>query len=472
MSGADDGTLPQGSLEAGTGSSLQSAGGDAGPVQLEQWLADGRYDDVRAWFEAATALEGARTLSRADADTAGTAFRLIGRDRQLEIFEMLSLSDQQRLLDGMMHDRAATLVGDMDVDDQARLIGELPAKVASRLLSGMRARDLAGTAVLLGYPEGSAGRIMSPEYVSLKASMTAAQALLKIRSRALDAETIYTLPVLDDGRRLLGVIGLRRLLLADDGDKVGDLLFGDDVYSVSAYDTAEDAALLIRDAGLIALPVLDLEQRLVGVITVDDAMDVLKDADTADVALHGGSSPLGRPYMSAGVLELARSRAVWLTLLIVAAALTVNVLQHFEDTLASLVTLALFIPLLIDTGGNAGAQASTVVTRALALGDIRREDLVQVLWREARAGALLGVMLAGLALPPVWWLFGADIAAVVSLTLAAVCVWASTVGAALPLVARRLGGDPAVVSAPVVTTLVDATGLIIYFTMARAVLGI
>jgi magnesium transporter len=444
----------------------------AGSAQLHQWLDDRQYDQLRSWFDEATALEGARELSRADDDAAGAAFRLLERERQLELFEMLEVADQQRLLDGMLDGRARTLIADMDVDDRARLLGELPAKVAARLLSGMRTKDLNDTATLLGYAEGTAGRIMSPDYVSLKQHMTAAQALEKIRSRALDAETIYTLPVLDDERRLVGVVGLRRILLADPGEQVAALLFDTDVYSVSVSDDRETAARLVRDAGLIAVPVLDGEQRLVGVITVDDAMDVLKEEETEDAALHGGSSPLGRPYLNAGVLQLARSRAVWLLALIVAAALTVNVLQYFEDTLSRLVTLALFIPLLIDTGGNAGAQASTVVTRALAVGEIRPEDLRRVLWRESRTGALLGVMLAGAALMPVWLLFGGPMAVVVSTTLAVVCAWASTVGAALPLAARRFGGDPAVVSAPVVTTLVDATGLVIYFFVARAVLGL
>lgn len=441
-------------------------------ADLEEWLEKREYERVRAWLEDTTALNAARSLSRSRADIAGAAFRLAGRERQLEVFELLEADDQKRILEGLGDETAIRLVREMDVDDQARIIGEMPAKVAARFLAGMRTKDLSAAAILLGYPEGTAGRMMSPEYVALKADMTAAEALERIRMRALDAETIYTLPVLDSGRRIAGIIGLRRLIIAPDQQKISDLLFEDDIYSISAYSSAEEASMLLRDTGLLALPVVDGEQRMIGVVTVDDAMDVLKEAEKEDAALHGGSRPLRGAYMSSGVTQLARSRAVWLLMLIVAAALTVNVLQHFEETLTRLITLALFIPLLIDTGGNAGAQASTVVTRALALGEIREGDLLRVLGREASTGALLGTMLAAVALGPVWILFGAEIAAVVSLTLLAVCTWASAVGSALPLLAQRTGGDPAVVSAPVVTTLVDGTGLVIYFLIARAMLGV
>jgi magnesium transporter len=313
--------------------------------------------------------------------------------------------------------------------------------------------------------------MMSPDYVSLRASMSVEQAMARIRREAVDAETIYVLPVLDDERRLIGVTGLRKLVVAPPDARVGDLMT-DEVYQVHTDTDREVAARLVQDAGLIALPVVDSEDRLVGVITVDDAMQVIQAEETEDFAFHGASAPLGMSYLAVSALGLARARAVWLLVLIIAAALTVNVLQFFEETLEAAVTLALFIPLLIDTGGNSGAQASTAVIRALAVGEVRIVDLPRVVWRETRTGLLLGAMLALAVLLPVTLLYDARLATVVALTLVVICTWATAAGSALPLLARRVGVDPAVVSAPLITTLVDATGLIIYFLIARAILGL
>jgi magnesium transporter len=312
---------------------------------------------------------------------------------------------------------------------------------------------------------------MSPEFVSLRASMSAADAMAKIRREGLDAETIYALPVLDDQRHLIGVTGLRGLVLASPTTRVGDLM-ETSIHMVTTDTDREVAARLVREAGLIALPVVDSETRLVGVLTVDDAMGILEIEETEDFALHGGHAPLNKPYLAVSAFGLARARGVWLLFLIVAATLSVNVLQFFEDTLEAVVTLALFIPLLIDTGGNSGSQAATVVIRAMAVGEVRFADLPSVVWREARVGIMLGLMLAVAGFVPVWVFFDADIALIVSSTLVTICAWATFAGSMLPMLARRAGVDPAVVSAPLITTLVDATGLIIYFLIARAVLGI
>jgi magnesium transporter len=312
---------------------------------------------------------------------------------------------------------------------------------------------------------------MSPEIASLRAGMTATAALERLRRIGHSAETIYALPVTDDRRRLLGMLGLRDLVLADPDALVGDLM-DTDVYSARVDTDQEQAARLIREADLLALPIVDSEDRLVGVVTVDDAMEVLEEEETEDVARSGGAEPLGRPYLATSVMQIARSRVVWLLVLIVAATLTVNVLHAFEETLSQAVTLALFIPLVIGTGGNTGAQAATTVTRALAVGEVRFDDLGVVVLREARVGLLLGAMLGLLAIVPTWLFVGREIAIVVSVTLLTVCTLAALVGSLLPLVARRVGVDPAVVSAPFITTLVDATGLVVYFVVARTVLGL
>ena len=360
----------------------------------------------------------------------------------------------------------------MDPDDRARLVDEMPAKVARRLLAGLSPWERALTATLLGYPEDTAGRIMSPEYVSLRAGMSAEQALDKVRRAGSSAETVYALPVTDDQRHLIGAIGLRDVVMAEPDQRIGDLMETEtEVYSARVDDDQEVVARLIGEADLLALPIVDTENRLVGIVTVDDAIEILEEEETEDIARSGGSEPVRRPYLSVSVFRLARTRIIWLLLLIVAASLTVSVLDYFQVALETVVTLSLFIPLLIGTGGNTGAQSATTVVRALAVGEVRFEDLPRVVGREARVGLMLGVGLGLIAFVPVSFLFGTQMGAVVSLSVATICTFASTVGSLLPLLAGRLGLDPAVLSAPFITTIVDASGLVIYFLIAKAILG-
>lgn len=410
-------------------------------------------------------------LIRLDATDTAFAFRLLPRDRAMEVFEALDPQNQQQVLDGLLDDRVIHLIEELDPDDRVRLLDEMPAKVANRLLGQLSAAERDVTTVLLGYPEYSAGRLMTPEFVSLRAAMTVAEAIAKIRREGIDAETVYALAVLDDERHLIGIIGLRSLILAQPDRRVADLM-RTDVHMVSTDTDREVAARLVQEEGLIALPVVDSERRLVGVITVDDAMEVLEAEVTEDFALAAAHSPINQAYLSASVLRLARVRALWLLVLILGAALTVNVLQVFEATLEQITALALFVPLLIGTGGNSGAQSATAVIRALAVGEVRFGDLPRIVWREARVGLLLGVMLATATIGPVALIWDFDLALVVALTLVSICTWATIAGSALPLLAKRVGVDPAVVSAPFITTLVDASGLVLYFTYAKLLLGI
>lgn len=359
----------------------------------------------------------------------------------------------------------------LDADDRARLTDEMPAKVAKRFLAGLPETARRNTNILLGYPEESVGRIMSPRYVSLRASLTAVDALSKVRRAGLRSREVLVLPVADDQRRLVGVVDLPDVVTATAGTRVGELTRSE-TYSVQVDDDQEVGARLMQEADLVALPVLDTEGRLVGVFTVDDAMEILEQEETEDFARAGGVEPLTVPYLEATVLQLARKRATWLLVLILAAVATVNVLGVFEDTLEQVLALALFIPLLIDTGGNSGSQAATVVIRDMAVGEVRFSDLPRVLKRELVVGVLLGLMLGAVAIPIVWVFFGLDFALVIGSTLFVICTWASFSGGLLPIVAKRIGIDPAVVSAPLITTLVDATGLIIYFLIAQAILGI
>jgi magnesium transporter len=426
---------------------------------------------IRTDLANAAVIEIVAALKRLEPFETGLVFRLLDRDRALEVFEDLDPANQQQVIDGLHEPHVTALLEALDPNDRVRLLDELPAKVASRLVAALSQRERELTTVLLGYPAESAARHMSPEYVALRASMTVAEALNKIRRDGPEAETVYTLPVVDDTRRLVGVVGLRRVVVGESDRLIGDIM-RTDVVSVLADADREVAARLVSEAGLIALPVVDHEHRLIGVLTFDDAMQILELEASEDLALQGGQSPLTKPYLAVSVRELARARGVWLLMLIIAATLTVNVLQLFEDQLAEVVALALFIPLLTGTGGNAGAQASTAVIRAMAVDDIRFTDLPRIAWREARAGVLLGLILGSAVTVPIAVIWSTKIGFVVGLTLISVCTWATIAGATLPLLVRRFGADPAVVSAPVITTVVDATGLLIYFIWAITLLGI
>jgi magnesium transporter len=432
-----------------------------------------RAGDLRG-VKAALAEEDVPTvvdeLERLDAVTRAVAFRALPKDMALAVFEDLDPALQSELLDTMRQETVTELIADLDPDDRATLLDELPATVANKLLQGLSPYERSMTTALLGYPPDSAGRRMSPQVVSIPERMTVGQALDHVRTHEADAEMIYTLPVVGQGRRILGVVSLRRLFVSDPALPVTEVM--SEPIVVHASEDQEVAARLVRDHGTLAVPVVDAEDRLLGVFTVDDAMRILESEESEDFARTGGSEPLRRPYLATRVLELVRSRIIWLLVLIAAAALTVNVLDYFEDTLAEVVALALFIPLLIGTGGNTGAQAVTTVVRALAIGDVRFRDLPRVVGRELMTGASLGALLGAAAFFPVTYLVGADIAAVLSTSLVVVCTMATTAGAVIPMIAKRVGVDPAVVSAPFITTLVDATGLVVYFLIAQAVLGL
>lgn len=440
----DHGRL-SGALRAGDLAAVAAGAGDLGPREL------------------------AEVLARCDETDAGVLFRLLDKDTAAAVFEELDAVSARRVLDGMREDAVAELLAGLDPDDRVRLLGEMPASVAHRVLAGLAPDRRRATAALLGYPAGSAGRLMTPEIVSLHAGGTVTDALARVRRAGPSAETVYTLPVVGQGRVLEGLVTLRELVLTPPDTPLAELV-DTDPPCVQATEPAEQAARALGDSGRIALPVVDAERRLLGLVTIDDAVEELERADSEDVARQSGAAPWSGHYMTVGVLSLARSRIVWLLLLLVAATLTVNVLQYFEDTLAQVTALALFVPLLIGTGGNAGSQAATASVRALAVDEVRPSDVLAVMWREARVGAALGAMLAVAGLAIGTALVGAQVALVVGISLVAICAWAATIGATMPLVARRLGIDPAVVSAPAVTTLVDATGLVIYFSVAHLVI--
>ncbi|KUG52460.1 magnesium transporter [Serinicoccus chungangensis] len=409
-------------------------------------------------------------LERLDARARAVAYRMLPRAASVRVFELLAPALQSELLTQLRSQDVGLLVAELDPDDRASLLDELPTSVARELLTGLEPDERRMTLAVLGYPPESVGRRMTPEVLSLPLGITVADALVQVREGADAAETIYMLPVVDPGRVVVGVVSLRRLLVTDP-ETVVDAVMSAPI-TVTATLDQEVAARSVRDHGALAVPVVDAEDRLLGVLTVDDAMRILELEESEDVARSGGTVPTGRPYLSTSVWRLVRSRVAWLLILIVAAALTVNVLDYFEDTLARVVTLALFVPLLIGTGGNVGAQSATTVIRALALDEVRTRDVGRVLVREVAVGVLLGGALALLAFLPSAWLAGVDIAVVLAISLVAVCTLAAGAGGVIPIVARRLGVDPAVISAPFITTFVDATGLVVYFLVAGLVLGL
>ena len=449
-------------------------------MAMPELVASREIEALNDWLRDASTVEIAEELGRLDPADRAIPFRLLAKDRALEVFEALDPIHQQELLEGLRDANVRQLFEEMDPDDRARLVDEMPAKVAKRLLAGLSPHERNLTATLLGYPENSAGRVMSPEVASLRANQTVADALGRLRRTGRSAETIYALPVTDESRRLVGALGLRDLVLADPDTTIGELM-DTDVYSARVDEDQERVARLMQEADLLALPIVDAEARLVGIVTVDDAMQILEEEQTEDVALSGAAEPLAHPYLAVSIMGIARSRIIWLFVLIGAASLTALVLGAFEEQLAAFVALALFIPLVIGTGGNTGAQAATTITRALAVGEVRGTDVALVVLREMRVGLLLGAMLGVVAfLPALLFVrflslqpeLAQQVALVVSLTLLFVCTLATTIGSLLPLLARRLGIDPAVMSAPFITTLVDATGLLVYFVVAGIVLGL
>ncbi|VEG53578.1 magnesium transporter [Mycolicibacterium aurum] len=409
-------------------------------------------------------------LERLDRREQAVLYRVLPKDRALEVFEVLDASLQRDLVGALQDDAVAALFADLDPDDRVELLDELPAKVAGRLLHGLPPDERELTAAVLGYPQGSIGRRMSPEVVSVRPTMTTAEALTRVSSGLTRAETVYTLPVVDEERELIGVVTLRRLLAAPPGTSVAEVMRPP--HWARARESAETAARRCADLKVLALPVVDNETRLVGILTVDDALRILESADSEDQARISGAEPLRRPYLTAPVVNLVRTRVVWLLVLAIGATLTVQVLEVFEATLAEMVALALFVPLLIGTGGNTGNQAATTVTRALALGDVGPRDLGKVLFREFRVGLSLGLLLGGLAFAVTSLVYDRSIGTVIGVTLVSLCTMAATVGGAMPLIARAIRVDPAVFSNPFISTFVDATGLLIYFMVAKAVLGI
>jgi magnesium transporter len=387
-----------------------------------------------------------------------------------EILEELPPIAAARILRSLSAPEASQLLGEMDPDDAADVVDVLPDEAVAEILVRMKPEDAAEIRQLSGYDPDTAGGIMTPEYVAVSKDATSAQAIAAIRRLVDEAETVNYVYVVDEERHLLGVLSLYRLMLSSEGTPVVELMAPSTV-RVKASADQETAARILTDRNLLAIPVVDDDDHLVGIITEDDVADVIEAEATEDIERLGGSQPLNLPYRLASVPLLVRKRVGWLMILFIAQGYTGTVLRNFEGELAAVVALSFFIPLLIGTGGNVGSQTVTLVVRAMALGEVAMRDIGWLVFKELRVGIAMGLVMGVAAIGQSWFLgVSSDIATAVSIAVIAICAWAATVAAALPLILRRLGVDPAVVSAPLITTLVDGTGLIIYFEIARRVL--
>lgn len=398
------------------------------------------------------------------------AFRLLSKDEAIEVYEYLDYSVQERLIEELKSQEVRDIVDQMSSDDRARLFDELPAKIVNRLLEQLSPAERQATAQLLGYEADTAGRIMTLELVALKDNFTVNQALERIRSLANASEMIYYLYVTDVARRLTGIVSLRELVTSQPEQTIGEVMTRDVVFVHTDTDQ-EEVARLIQRYDFLAVPVVDREERLVGIITVDDVIDILQQETTEDIYALGGVQSDGDNYFQMNLMQVARKRVVWLFVLLITNTVTGTIIKSQEDILAKVVTLTAFIPLLTGTGGNVGAQSSTVVIRGMNTEEIRSLGTLQVIVREAIAGALLGGMLGTVATIWAYFLQGRiEVAIAVGTSLVAISILASISGSALPFLFRFLRLDPALMSAPFITTAVDVLGVLIYFNLARVIL--
>jgi magnesium transporter len=422
----------------------------------------------------------AEFLDELEPEQQAVVFRLLPKDMAAEVFTYLEDSqDQEKLIGALSDKELRDVLDELYLDDTVDIIEDMPANVVSRILRNTDASTRSQINQLLNYPKDSAGSIMTTEFVYLHPDATVEESFARIRKVGLDKETVYTCYVTRN-RVLLGVVTVRRLLLSSYETRIRDIM-ETNVISVKTHEDKEDVAQMFSKYDLSALPVVDGEDRLVGIITFDDAMDVIEEETTEDFEKMAAILPSDKPYLKTGVLETWRSRIPWLMLLMLSATFTGLIITSFETALAACVVLTSFIPMLSGTGGNSGSQSSVAVIRALSLGEVEFSDMLQVLWKEIRVAVLCGLCLAAanfgkMMLVDRWLMHNLEVtpavALVVCLTLLCTVVCAKVVGCTLPMVAEKLGIDPAVMASPFITTIVDALSLLIYFFIATRVLNL
>ncbi|MBQ6695845.1 MAG: magnesium transporter [Lachnospiraceae bacterium] len=430
-------------------------------TKLRQLLAEMNDADIAAYMDE---LDEADELK---------VFRILPKDLAADVFAYLEVENQQMIITSLTDKEAAHVIDNLMADDAVDLLEEMPASVVKKLLANVSAEARRDINHLLRYPEESAGSIMTVEYVDLKESLTVEQAIERIRKVGVDSETINICYVLDAQRRLLGTVALRYLLLSDSDEIIGDIMH-ENVISINTLMDQEEVAKQFKKYDFISMPVVDNENRLVGIITVDDIVDIMEEETTEDMEKMAAIVPGDKPYIRTSVWENFLKRIPWLLFLMVSSAFTGAILASYENALSVCAALTFFIPMLMGTGGNAGGQASVTVIRGISMGEIEYRDVPSVMWKELRVSVLCGLCLAvaNFAKLMLFDKVGLLVALVVSITLLVVVVMAMLLGCVLPVIAKRIGLDPAVMASPFITTIVDALSLLVYFRVAVMILGI
>ena len=444
--------------------------------RLMNLLNGGKHSELRGALMMLNEVDIARFMETLDKEKLLLTFRILPKDVSADVFAYMSAEQKQTLVESIGDNEIRSLIEDMFLDDTVDFLEELPANVVKRVLQNTSESKRNLINQFLRYPENSAGSLMTIEYMELKRGLTVREAMSAIKKTGLDKETIYTLYIIDQARHLIGTIALRTLILADDEILI-DSLMDTNIISVNTMDDQEKVAETVREYDLMTIPVVDNEHRLVGIITADDVMDVIEDENTEDFEKMAALTPAEDEYLKMTPWQLAKNRLPWLLLLATVAIVTGMIITNYETLLEGTgmgIILTACIPMLMDTGGNCGAQASTLMIRGIALGEIEFKDIGKALWKEVRVGLIIGTVLFIYTFVRVYLINHGSLAVcfVVSISLFCTVLMSKSLGCVLPLTAKRLGFDPALMASPLITTIVDMASLIVYFTIATSVLGV
>ena len=440
---------------------------------IEKFLDERKYTTLRDVLKTMQAADIAALFETLPRRKLSLLFRLLPKEQAAEAFVEMDLDLQEHLIHGFSDNELKEIVDELYLDDTVDMVEELPANVVKRILAQANPETRQLINEMLQYPEDSAGSVMTTEYVDLSADMTVPDAIKHIKRTGVDKETINVCYVTSSDRKLIGEVPIRSLILAEDKETVGEIM-QKNVISVTTQEDQEEVAQTFAKYDCIALPVVDSEGRLVGIVTVDDAIDILQSEATEDIDKMAAVTPSDRPYLKLSTFAIYKSRIPWLLILMISATFTGSIITHYESALSSYLVLTASIPMLMDTGGNCGSQASATIIRGISLQQIKFSDIFRVVWKETRVALLCGLTLAAVNFVKLILLskVTVTVAAVICLTLVFTVFVAKIVGCTLPILAKRVGGDPAVMASPFLTTIVDALSLIIYFEIAGVLLHI
>lgn len=445
--------------------------------ELNELLKAKKYPEFMRRIEELNDIDAAEYLASLPPEHLLTAFRMLKKDAAADVFSFMDIEMQESIIAKMSDTEISMIIEDLFIDDAVDLLEELPAIMVKRILKISRPETRNLINKFLSYPENSAGSVMTAEFIDLHKEMTVADAIDNIRKKGVDKETIYVAYVTNSSRVLEGIVSLKDLIFARPDALIADIM-ETELICGHTLDDREDIAATITKYNVLALPIVDKENRLVGIVTVDDAIDVIEEETTEDIEKMSAIVPGDKPYMRSSVLEIWKTRIPWLLLLMLSATFTGQIISSFEEKLAAIPVLIAFIPMLMDTGGNSGGQASVTVIRGIATGEIELRDVLRIVWKEIRVALACGIVLSACNFVKILLvdnlIFGNGVSiaanAVVSITLLATVIVAKIVGCSLPLLAKKLGFDPAVMASPLITTIVDAVSLLIYFGFASLML--